>query len=93
MGYVPAFSFGEMLQEDTNHRNPRILLDYTKNSLHRNSVFCDELNPNDRCAVVPFELREVKREESHDVGLDWKRASADFYDIWYNMGKNENDER
>lgn len=93
MAFVPAFSFGEDLRTDSNHRDPRIMLDYTKNSTHTGSVFCDPLNPRDRCMVKPFVLREVKREESHDVGLDWKRAGADFYDIWYNMGKDTNDER
>lgn len=93
MGFVPAFSFGQDLQALSNSVRPRVILDYTKNSLHRDSVFCNKLIPTGRCALLPFALREVKREESHDVGLDWNRASADFYDIWYNMGKDENDER
>lgn len=70
MAFVPAFSFGEQLQTTQHHTHPRLILDYTKNNLHLNSVFCNKLIPRGRCALLPFELREVKREESHDVGLD-----------------------
>lgn len=72
MAYVPAFSFNEDLQIlNTGYASPpRIMLDYTKNSTHTDSVFCDKTNPRVRCMVKPFVLREVKKEESHDVGLD-----------------------
>lgn len=65
---------------------PRHVLD-VKNSVYRDSVFCNEKDPNERCMLEPFILTEIKREIVEDVGLDWTKAGADFYEAWLNMGK------
>lgn len=62
-------------------------MDYTKNNALRPSVFRDPEKPTKAFTITPFALRELKKNEAHDLSLDWQRAGADFYEVWYNMGK------